>query len=221
MADVSRGTDHPGSGAIRRIFADSPISQFVDILTSRGVEYGLIGPSEAPRIWQRHILNCAAIAPAFPTHSTVADVGSGAGLPGLVLALARPDLQLTLIEPLLRRAEFLQTAIDELAVDNAEVLRSRAEDVADRRSFDQTTARAVAPLDRLVRWCLPLVRSGGHLVAMKGSSAGEEITTAAGSLRKLRAGAVLVESYTLPELEIPSTVVRIESSGTLLRKATR
>lgn len=222
MADVSRGTDYPGAEVVNEIFGDdSLIKQYVDILLNRGVEHGLIGPREAPRVWNRHVLNCVAIAPAFPRNATVVDVGSGAGLPGMVLALARPDLRITLVEPLLRRSGFLQVAVSELALTNVEVVRSRAEDLASTRQFDQATARAVAPLDRLVRWCLPLVRRGGYLVAMKGASAAEEISTAAASLRKLKAGAVLVEDYALPSLAIPTTVVRIESSGHLLRKASR
>lgn len=222
MADVSRGTDEPAAGVISAVFPNGPsIHGFVDILTSRGVDHGLIGPREAPRIWHRHVLNCAAIAPAFPEGASVVDIGSGAGLPGVVLAIARPDLRFTLVEPLLRRSDFLSTTVEELALSNVEVVRSRAEDLAGERTFDQATARAVAPLDRLARWALPLVRRGGYLVAMKGSSADEEISTAAASLRRLKAGAVLVESYALPSLEIPTTVVRIESSGHLLRKASR
>lgn len=221
MAEVSRETDDPGPAALRSIFPTEAINQYVDILISRGVDHGLIGPRETPRIWSRHILNCAAIAPAFPSDVTVVDVGSGAGLPGIVLALARPDLEVTLVEPLLRRSDFLASIVDELGLANVEVLRSRAEDLAGRRTFDHATARAVAALARLARWTLPLVKPGGYLVAMKGSSASEEITTAAPVLRELRAGAVLIESYTLPMLETPTTVVRIESSGHLLRKASR
>jgi 16S rRNA (guanine527-N7)-methyltransferase len=221
MADVSRETDHPGAELTEAVFGDKPIDRYVDLLLTRGVEHGLIGPREAPRVWHRHILNCAAIAPAFPEGTGVVDVGSGAGLPGVVLALARADLGVTLVEPLLRRSEFLRSIVDDLALDNVEVVRSRAEDLAGARQFDQATARAVAPLDRLARWCLPLVRRGGHLVAMKGSSAEEEISTAAATLRKLKSGSVLLESYDLPGLEVPTTVVRIESSGQLLRKASR
>lgn len=219
MADVSRGTDYPGPELVDEVFVNKAIDRYVDILLSRGVEHGLIGPREAGRIWHRHILNSAAIAPAFPEAASVVDVGSGAGLPGIVLSLARPDLSMTLVEPLLRRSTFLESIVDELGLAGVEVVRSRAEDLAGHRQFDHATARAVAPLDRLARWCLPLVRAGGFLVAMKGSGAGEEITTAAATLRKLKAGPVLVESYSVAGVDTPTTVVRIESSGQLLRKA--
>lgn len=221
MADVSRETDDPGSAVTETIFPSKAINQYVDILLSRGVEHGLLGPREGPRMWSRHILNCAAIAPAFPAESRVADIGSGAGLPGVVLALARPDLRLTLIEPLLRRAEFLQAAVDELALTNVDVVRARAEELSGARIFDHATARAVAPLARLARWALPLISAGGYLVAMKGSSVDEEIATAAPVLRELKVGAVLVESYTVLGLETPTTVVRIESSGQPRRKVSR
>jgi 16S rRNA (guanine527-N7)-methyltransferase len=221
MAEVSRETDRPDADVVDGIFPDKAINQYVDILLSRGVAHGLIGPREAPRIWSRHILNCAAIAPAFPAGSEVVDVGSGAGLPGLVLALARPDLRVTLVEPLLRRSDFLTSVAGDLGLVRVEVVRARAEELVGERTFDFATARAVAALARLVRWTLPLVNAGGALIAMKGSSASEEISTAAPVLREFRAGAVLIESYSLPMLETPTTVVRIESSGHLPRKAVR
>jgi len=221
MAEVSRETDDPGPALVTELFPSEAIYQYVDLLLSRGVEHGLIGPRETPRIWGRHVLNCVAIAPAFTRDATVADIGSGAGLPGVVLALARPDMSVTLVEPLLRRSDFLESVVAELELSNVEVLRSRAEDLAGLRTFDFATARAVAALARLARWTLPLVKPGGSLVAMKGSSASEEISTAASTLRELRAGAVLIETYSLPMLETPTTVVRIESSGYLPRKASR
>jgi 16S rRNA (guanine527-N7)-methyltransferase len=221
MAEVSRETDDPGHEVTAAVFPSLAINQYVDILLSRGVDHGLIGPREGPRIWTRHVFNCAAIAPAFPVAAKIADIGSGAGLPGIVLALARPDLHVTLVEPLLRRSEFLNSVVNELELSSVEVVRARAEDLAGVRTFDHATARAVAPLARLARWSLPLVKKGGYLVAMKGSSAGEEITSAASVLRELAAGAVVIESYSLPMLEAPTTVVRIQSSGHLRRKATR
>ena len=140
---------------------------------------GLIGPREAPRLWDRHLLNCAVLGEVVPRGVAVADVGSGAGLPGLVLAIARPDLRVTLVEPLLRRTRFLDEVVDLLGLQaQVEVLRGRAEELADGRTFDVVTARAVAPLERLARWCLPLVAPGGELVAMKGASAPAEVVEA-------------------------------------------
>jgi len=212
--EVSRETDTPDPEGLAAAFGarTEGIKQYVDILTSRGVDHGLIGPREASRIWQRHVFNCASIAPAFGAGQRIADLGSGAGLPGVVLALARPDLEMTLVEPLLRRATFLTSVVDELGLE-IEVRRARAEELVGHDQYDAVTARAVAPLARLSRWGLPLVRKGGYLVAMKGSSFDAEIADAASTLREFHAGAVLVESYTLTGLEQPTTVVRIESSG--------
>lgn len=157
------------------------------LLRTDGVVRGLVGPREAERMWERHVLNCAAAGPAFPEASLVLDVGSGAGLPGLVLAIARPDLRLVLLEPLLRRTTFLTEAVDRLRLDNVEVLRGRAEEMRGRLVADVVTARAVAPLDRLADWCLPLVRPGGTLLAMKGERAAQELAEAKATLRRLGA----------------------------------
>ncbi|MFL6063794.1 MAG: 16S rRNA (guanine(527)-N(7))-methyltransferase RsmG [Friedmanniella sp.] len=150
-------------------------SRYVDILSSRGIEWGLIGPREGPRLWDRHILNSAALTDLIPQGTTVADIGSGAGLPGIPLAILRPDLQVTLVEPLLRRATFLTQAVDELGItDRVRVVRSRAED--HHETYDVVVARALAPLDRLVVWCAPLRSPGGSIIALKGRSAAEELT---------------------------------------------
>jgi len=159
---------------------------FAEILASTGVEQGLIGPREVPRIWSRHLLNCAVVAdPAeglIPTGALVADVGSGAGLPGLVWALARTDLNLVLIEPLLRRANFLTAVVTELGLGaQVTVTRVRAEDLVkqgDWAGVDVVTARAVAPLVKLLGWTVPLLRNGGSLVALKGSSVSTELAEA-------------------------------------------
>ncbi len=137
------------------------------------------------------------------------DIGSGAGLPGLVLGLSRPDLTLCLVEPLLRRTTFLEEAVAALGLTNVEVLRGRAEEVHGRREFDVVTSRAVAPLDRLARWSLPLVRRGGALVAMKGASAEDEIAAASGALAKLGAGTVEVLRLGVGVIDPPTTVVRV------------
>ena len=161
------------------------VSRYVDILTSTAVDWGLIGPREADRMWDRHILNCAALSGLIADHSSVADVGSGAGLPGIPLALLRPDLRVTLIEPLLRRSTFLTETIEKLAItDRVQVVRARAED--HRQSYDVVAARAVAPLDRLIGWCNPLRASGGVILALKGESAADEVTAAKRQLEAAR-----------------------------------
>ena len=149
-----------------------------------GVERGLIGPREAPRLWERHLINSAALAEVVPRHATVCDIGSGAGLPGLVLAIARPDLQVTLLEPLLRRAVFLTETVEALGLASVRVERARAEDFCGR--FEVVTARAVAPLTRLLEWAMPLVAPDGVLMAMKGAAVEAEIADAAATLRRLR-----------------------------------
>ena len=161
------------------------VERYAELLATEGVVRGLIGPREAPRLWDRHLVNCALLAGLIPEGATVCDVGSGAGLPGLVLALARPDLQVTLVEPLLRRTTFLEEVAGELGLANVEVVRGRAEAVHGRRQFQVVTSRAVAPLDRLLGWSMPLVAPQGALVAMKGSSIGEEIESARATLDRL------------------------------------
>ena len=161
---------------------------YADLLATDGVVRGLIGPREAPRLWDRHLLNSAVLGEAIPQASTVCDIGSGAGLPGLVVAIARPDLGITLVEPLLRRTTFLEEAVQELALTNVEVVRGRADALHGSRTFDVVTSRAVAPLDRLLEWSMPLVAPTGALVAMKGSNVGEEIEAARPVLERWRCG---------------------------------
>ena len=155
-------------------------------LADAGTVRGLIGPREVPRLWERHLLNCAVLADAIPEGSVVCDLGSGAGLPGLVLAIARPDLRVTLVEPLLRRTTFLDEVVADLGLGSVEVLRGRAEDLHGERTFDVVTSRAVAPLERLLAWSMPLVAPDGALVAMKGSSIGAEIEVARPVLERFR-----------------------------------
>jgi len=183
---VSRETPPPPSGAAAVFGSGWPqLLRYADLLADAGVVRGLIGPREIPRLWERHLLNCVQVAPAFGVGARLCDIGSGAGLPGVVLALARPDLHVTLLEPLLRRSRFLDEVVAELELnqDRVAVVRGRAEDQAGA-GFDAVTARAVAPLDRLVRLALPMCRPGGKLVAMKGQSAAEELASAAPALRK-------------------------------------
>ncbi|MBT1678974.1 16S rRNA (guanine(527)-N(7))-methyltransferase RsmG [Curtobacterium aurantiacum] len=151
---------------------------FTNELARRGEELGLIGPLELPRLWTRHILNSALLAPLLEARGRVADVGSGAGLPGLVLAIARPDVEFVLIEPMERRTDWLRGESDRLGLQNVMVLRGRAEDVADDVVVDQVTARAVSALSKLIPLTVPLVRSGGQLILMKGARVDEEIEKA-------------------------------------------
>jgi 16S rRNA (guanine527-N7)-methyltransferase len=154
---------------------------YARLLASDGTVRGLIGPREVPRLWDRHLLNSAAIAPLVPAGARVVDVGSGAGLPGIPLALARPDLTVTLLEPLARRVAFLAECVERLGLRQVTVVRGRAEEGPVRRELggaDTVTARALAPLDKLARWCLPLLRPGGRLLAMKGSTAADELAAA-------------------------------------------
>ncbi|WP_420363289.1 16S rRNA (guanine(527)-N(7))-methyltransferase RsmG [Curtobacterium aetherium] len=151
---------------------------FTNELARRGEELGLIGPLELPRLWTRHILNSALVAPLLEAGGTVGDVGSGAGLPGLVLAIARPDVSMTLIEPMERRVEWLRGEADRLGLENVTVVRARAEDVADELVLDQVTARAVSALSKLIPLTVPLVRSGGQLILMKGARVDDEVAAA-------------------------------------------
>jgi 16S rRNA (guanine527-N7)-methyltransferase len=151
---------------------------FTNELARRGEELGLIGPLELPRLWTRHILNSALLAPLLEAGASVGDVGSGAGLPGLVLAIARPDVSMTLIEPMERRCEWLRNEADRLGLENVTVVRARAEDVADELVLDQVTARAVSALSKLIPLTVPLVRSGGQLILMKGARVDDEVAAA-------------------------------------------
>ncbi len=159
--------------------------RYAELLASEGVTRGLIGPREAERIWDRHILNCAAVASLIPTSCSVLDLGSGAGLPGLVVATLRKDLRVTLLEPLLRRTRFLDECVGQLALDNVHVERGRAEDFAGQ--VDVVLARAVAPLDRLAALALPMLMPGGVLLAMKGASVHADLAAAETALRRLGA----------------------------------
>ncbi len=169
------------------------LEAYAALLAGPGVERGLLGPREAPRLWERHLLNCAGLLDLVQDGELVLDLGSGAGLPGLVLGAARPGLRVVLLEPLLRRAAFLAEAVAALGLPHVEVRRARAEDVRDVHA-DVVTARAVAPLDRLAGWALPLLRDGGRLLALKGERADEELGSARPALRRLGGtGARVVE----------------------------
>lgn len=179
--------------------------RYAAILATRGVEWGLIGPREAERIWDRHVVNSLAVAAATPQGATVVDVGSGAGLPGLPLALARPDLRVTLLEPLLRRATFLTEVVVELSLgDRVDVVRTRAED--HDATYDVVTCRAVARLPKLLGWTAPLIGRRGRLVALKGASASDELAEAAKELKRHRLTATIESVTPYPGAE-PTTLV--------------
>lgn len=183
---VSRETPSTPEVA-RRAFPSARLGlaeRYAELLATEGVVRGLIGPREAPRLWDRHLVNCALLGELIPETSTVCDVGSGAGLPGLVLAILRPDLTVTLVEPLLRRTTFLEEVAASLELANVEVVRARADALHGKRTFDVVTSRAVAPLDRLLGWSMPLVSASGALVAMKGSSVVDEIEGAQAELAR-------------------------------------
>lgn len=161
--------------------------RFYELLAQHGEERGLIGPRELPRLWDRHIINSALMSRLLQDSGTLADVGSGAGLPGVVLAITKPGLQVDLIEPMERRTDWLNEVVKALELSNVSVKRGRADEFHDAVEYDIVTARAVAPMDRLARWCLPLVKPGGKLLALKGQRAEEEMTAAIKVFRKFKA----------------------------------
>ncbi|MER5947466.1 16S rRNA (guanine(527)-N(7))-methyltransferase RsmG [Streptomyces sp. NPDC001904] len=185
--------------------------RYAELLADAGVQRGLIGPREVPRLWERHILNCAVLSEVVPEGVTVCDVGSGAGLPGIPLALVRPDLKITLLEPLLRRTNFLTEVVELLGLDHVTVVRGRAEEVLGKLPpVHVVTARAVAPLDRLAAWGVPLLRPYGEMLALKGDTAEEEVKGAGAALSKLGAVATSVLQVGEGVVDPLSTVVRVE-----------
>ncbi|VEI51447.1 16S rRNA (guanine(527)-N(7))-methyltransferase RsmG [Kocuria rosea] len=198
--------------AAERLFGDRlPLAErYVAHLASSGIVRGLIGPREVPRLWSRHVLNCAVVEELIATGARVADVGSGAGLPGLCLALARPDLRITLIEPLERRVQWLDEVVADLGLTNVRVLRARAEQARDEvGEVDVVTARAVSALVGLVDITLPLLRGTGELLALKGRSAADEVRKAQKKLDRLGARSTEIVPAGADLLEEPTTVVRV------------
>jgi len=206
----------PPSAAAAGYFGERlpTLAALADLLAGEGVVRGLIGPREAPRLWDRHLLNCAVLGELLPDGARVVDVGSGAGLPGLVLAAARADLSVDLVEPLQRRTDFLQEAVDSLGLaGRVRVVRGRAEEPTVRQAVGSAawvTARAVAPLSRLAGWCAPLLAPGGRLLAMKGDQAQAEVDAAAAQLRRARLALVQVVQCGAGVIEPPTTVVVLE-----------
>ena len=206
--------DEPSEAVLRSFFGDRVglARAFASHLADTGVSRGLLGPREVPRLWSRHVLNCAAMASLVPADAQVVDVGSGAGLPGVVLALARPDVKVTLVEPLLRRVSWLEEVVDDLGLDTVSVVRGRAEELRGY-AFDVATARAVAALERLALWCLPLLREGGVLLALKGRSAADELAHAEPALRRLGAVSWAVREVGGSVLDEPTTVVEVHKGS--------
>lgn len=202
----------PDVGA--RIFGDRlPLAErYVALLADTGISHGLIGPREGPRLWERHVLNCAVIEQAITMHEPgqrVIDVGSGAGLPGIVLAIVRPDLEVHLVEPLSRRTAWLTDTVRTLGLPNAIVHTARAEALWGKVAAPWVTARAVAGITRLAEWTLPLLTSGGSVLALKGTNARSEIEEHAAALRRLGVTDLAVEDYGSALLADATKVLRL------------
>ncbi|MGH3949309.1 MAG: 16S rRNA (guanine(527)-N(7))-methyltransferase RsmG [Pseudonocardiaceae bacterium] len=200
--------------AARRVFGDTlaAATAFVELLRVHGAERGLIGPRELDRLWDRHVLNSAVLAELVPVGARVVDIGSGGGFPGIPLAIARPDLHVTLVEPMARRVDWLNEVVQTLGLPNTAIVRGRAEERAVRDMVDGAdvvTARAVAPLAKLAAWCLPLARPGGVLLALKGMSAQDEVDRDRDALRRLGGGEVRVAYVGAGVLSEPTTVVSV------------
>jgi 16S rRNA (guanine527-N7)-methyltransferase len=194
----------------RVVFGDrlALAARYADHLASTGVSHGLVGPREVPRLWERHLLNCAVLGELVPEGGEVIDVGAGAGLPGIPVALCRPDLSVTLVEPLLRRVAWLETVVADLELSQVRVRRARAEELTGELAARYVTARAVAPLDRLVRWSAPLLVPGGELLAIKGRRALEELAEHGELLRRWGISGEVVRAGE-SVLEEPTVVVRL------------
>lgn len=184
-------------------------ARYARLLAGPGVERGLIGPNEIPRLWERHLLNCAVVASLVPTPCSLLDLGSGAGLPGIVLALLLPGAEVTLLEPMAKRAAFLEECVTELGLDNAGVRRARAEELAGTVMVDVVTARAVAPLDRLAAMAVRLLRPGGIVLAIKGAKAVNEVEAARDALSRLAVRDVEVLRAGDGKVDPAATVVRL------------
>lgn len=209
-AQVLDGATLGMSAEVKAYLGDaySGVTRFAELLRDQGELRGLIGPREVPRIWERHILNSAAVVQYLPASGSVADIGSGAGLPGVVVAVMRPELEVLLVEPMERRTTWLTEVVSELGLSNVQVKRGRAEEFHDAFEVDAVTSRAVAPLSKLVRMSMPLVRVGGELVILKGRNVAQEVEPARKVLRKYGAGdPEILEAATVEGVET-TTVVR-------------
>jgi 16S rRNA (guanine527-N7)-methyltransferase len=211
--------DRTVAAAAAAVFGDrlGLAERFVDLLSEHGVERGLIGPREVDRLWDRHVLNSAVVGELLPPAARVVDVGSGAGLPGIPLAIVRPDVEMVLVEPMARRVAWLDEVVKTLGLTSVTVLRGRAEEstIKDQvAGADVVTARAVAPLAKLCGWCLPLLRVGGRLVALKGASAVEEIERDRSALGRIGGVDPRIETCGADVLDVPTTVVVVDRVAT-------
>ncbi|MEV0892961.1 16S rRNA (guanine(527)-N(7))-methyltransferase RsmG [Promicromonospora sp. NPDC050262] len=210
-AEVFDGETLGASEAVKTYLGDAydGVVRFAELLRDQGELRGLIGPREVPRIWERHILNSAAVVPYLPATGSVADIGSGAGLPGIVIAVMRPGLQVILVEPMERRTTWLAEVVAELGLTNVEIKRGRAEEYHDAFEADAVTSRAVAALSKLVRMSMPLVRVGGELVILKGRNVAQEVEPARKVLRRYATGdPEILEGTTVEGVE-STTIVRV------------
>jgi 16S rRNA (guanine527-N7)-methyltransferase len=187
--------------------------RFAELLATDGVTRGLIGPRETSRLWDRHLLNCALVVDLVPEQGELVDIGSGAGLPGVVLAMLRPNVRVTLLEPMLRRSVFLDECVARLGLTNVTVVRGRAEDMVGVIRADIATARAVAPLDRLVGWAAGVLKPGGQILAIKGESAAEELAAARPVLSRLGVQSAEVLRVDHGRVVSATTVVRVVIGG--------
>ena len=183
--------------------------RYAQHLVTTGVESGLLGPRELPRVWSRHILNCGAAASLLETGDVVGDIGSGAGLPGIPWALARPDVRIVLIEIMERRVEWLRMVVDDLGLENVRIVRARVEELVDDEIFTVVTARAVKAMTTLIEWSVPILGPQGRILAIKGASVDSELENAARLIRKRKLVGPTVHTVGAEELETPTTVVEL------------
>ncbi len=198
----------------RSLYGDRlPLAErYAHHLATTGVEWGLIGPREVPRIWTRHILNCAVLAELLDEGDEVGDIGSGAGLPGLALALARPDVRFVLVEIMERRVEWLRMVVADLGLENVRIVRARVEELVDEEMFTVVTARAVKSLSTLIEWTRPVIGPGGRILAIKGAKGAEEAEKAAKLIRKRKLAGPVFHTLGGDHLEVPTTVVELRRS---------
>lgn len=228
MPDVQITGDAPeapqdpwnGDARLPEFFDDAwpVIEKYHALLVAEGELRGLLGPREMPRLWERHLLNSAAVAPFIPDDALVADVGSGAGLPGVVIAAMKPNARVVLVEPMERRVTWLHDVVEHTGLTNVEIRRARAQELDGVLEADVVTARAVAALDKLFRWTVPLLRDGGTVLALKGARAAEELAAAAKVVRSLGlSDAAVHEVTTIPGTELTRVVSAVRGRGQRVR----
>ncbi|MDD7465299.1 MAG: 16S rRNA (guanine(527)-N(7))-methyltransferase RsmG [Actinomycetaceae bacterium] len=202
-APPAGGASHFGDDAWERL------ELFAQSLVSEGDIRGLIGPRELERLWSRHILNCTAVVSYLPEKGYIADIGSGAGFPGIVAAILRPHAKVSLIETMERRSDWLNELVVKLDLPHVQVINERAETLIGKQTFDSVTARAVAPLKKLVPWTLPLLKSGGELLALKGARAEQEVEAARTVLKKYKAASTFIDDVKVWGTDEPTRIVRV------------